>query len=83
MSERPRYYEGEYLRAFDFDAEQSYHLEMRRRLNLALHLWGIVEGLELLMGADEADGTKGQAYISAGIAIDAYRRRSARKKAGP
>jgi hypothetical protein len=74
MSERPRYYEGEYLRAFDFDAEQSYHLEMRRRLNLALHLWGIVEGLELLMGADEAGGTKGQAYISAGIAIDAYGR---------
>ena len=40
--ERVRYYEGEYLRSADFDAEQSYHIEMRRRMNHALHLHGIV-----------------------------------------
>ena len=46
--ERLRYYERQYLQSSDFTDEQTYHLEMRRRLNLALHLWGIVKGLQLL-----------------------------------
>src|SRR5262245_32225273 len=70
--ERVRYYDGEYLRSFDFTAEQTYHLEMRRRLNLALHLWGIVDGLEL-KGSDEAAGIP-VAYVTPGLAIDAYGR---------
>ena len=31
--ERLRYYDGEYLRSYDFTDEQAYHIEMRRRLN--------------------------------------------------
>jgi hypothetical protein len=65
--ERLRYYDGEYLRSFDFEAEQSYHIEMRRRLNMGLHLAGIVEGLELV--ADTESGVT-QCSITPGMAID-------------
>ncbi len=68
--ERVLYYEREYLRSFDFIAEQNYHLEMRRRLNLALHLWGIVEGLDVKLGG-VAPGAPDQYYISPGMAINA------------
>lgn len=71
--ERVLYYEREYLRSFDFIAEQNYHLEMRRRLNLALHLWGIVEGLNVKLG-EVVPGAPNQFYISPGMAIDAYGR---------
>ncbi|HET9373883.1 MAG TPA: hypothetical protein VFO40_02860 [Chthoniobacterales bacterium] len=71
--ERLLYSERQYLRSFDFTAEQSYHLEMRRRLNLALHLWGIVYGLELLQG-EVVQGAPDQCYLSEGMAIDAYGR---------
>lgn len=71
--ERLNYYEREYLRSFDFIAEQNYHIEMRRRLNLALHLWGIVEGLDVKLG-EVVQGAPPQFYISPGMAIDAYGR---------
>jgi hypothetical protein len=71
--ERVLYYEREYLRSFDFIAEQNYHLQMRRRLNLALHLWGIVEGLDVKLGG-VVSGAPDQYYISPGMAIDAYGR---------
>jgi hypothetical protein len=66
--ERVRYYDGEYLRSADFIAEQRYHVEMRRRLNRALHLWGIVDGLEILEGA------MGEFYVTPGMAIDGFGR---------
>jgi hypothetical protein len=68
--QRVLFYDREYLRAFDFTAEQTYHLEMRRRLNIALHLKGIVSGLELMMVAD----TGNQVCINPGMAIDGYGR---------
>lgn len=71
--ERLLFYEREYLRSFDWTAEQTYHIEMRRRLNLALHLWGIVDGLEILQGV-LTPGAPAQFYISPGMAIDAYGR---------
>src|SRR5215471_2641836 len=71
--ERLLFYEREYLRSFDWTAEQTYHIEMRRRLNLALHLWGIVDGLEILQG-ELTPGVPAQFYISPGMAIDAYGR---------
>jgi hypothetical protein len=71
--ERLLYSERQYLQSSDFTDEQTYHLEMRRRLNLALHLWGIVKGLELLKGA-VVQGTPDQYYVSEGLAIDAYGR---------
>jgi hypothetical protein len=71
--ERLLYYEREYLRSFDFIAEQNYHMEMRRRLNIALHLWGIVDGLEVLQG-ELVPGALPEVYVSTGMAIDAYGR---------
>ena len=44
---RLRYFDGEYLGAGDLTAEQTYHLSMRRSLTRYLHLYGIVEGLNL------------------------------------
>ena len=70
--ERVRYYDGEYLRSADFIAEQNYHLEMRRRLNRALHLWGIVEGLELI-ATEPAPGLT-EVHVSPGMAIDGFGR---------
>lgn len=72
--ERLLYYERQYLRSFDFVAEQNYHLEMRRRLNLALHLWGIVVGLDVQKVEPPVPGVPDQFFISPGMAIDAYGR---------
>lgn len=41
---RLNYYEGEYLGAVDFEAEQVYHRDMRRRHNVGAHSWGIIAG---------------------------------------
>lgn len=71
--ERLNYYERETLHSFDFEAEQRYHMEMRRRLNQALHLWGIVDGLELCQGV-LVEGAPEQLYVHPGMAIDAYGR---------
>ena len=71
--ERVNYFEQQYLRSFDFTAEQTYHLEMRRRLNLALHLTGLVDGLELFKGPVEP-GLPDQVYVTSGMAIDGYGR---------
>jgi hypothetical protein len=71
--ERVHYYERQYLRSFDLNAEQLYHIEMRRRLNLALHLWGIVDGLDL-RATEEVAGLPRSFYVSRGMAIDAYGR---------
>lgn len=71
--ERVHYYEREYLRSFDFTAEQSYHLEMRRRLNLALHRWGLVDGLDVIKG-ELVPGAPEQFHITPGMAIDGYGR---------
>lgn len=71
--ERLHYYDRQYLRDFDFTAEQTYHLEMRRRLNRALHLWGIVDGLELCRGV-LVPGAPEQYFVNPGMAIDAHGR---------
>lgn len=69
--ERLRYFDGEYLRSFDFEAEQNYHLQMRRRLNMGLHLPGIVEGLEI---QSRLEATVSSCWITPGMAVDAYGR---------
>jgi hypothetical protein len=71
------YHERQHLGSFDFTAEQRYHLEMRRRLNLTLHHWGIVEGLELLQGElvpGAPEEAQKEVYVSGGMAVDAYGR---------
>jgi hypothetical protein len=69
--ERLRYYEGEFLRSFDWTAEQTYHLEMRRRLHMAMNLWGIAEGLNI---TTDTEGSVSTFSISPGVAIDAFGR---------
>jgi len=73
VTERLRYYDGEYLRAFDFDAEQAYHVEMRRRLNRTLHLFGVAAGLYLEEDEDSVPSDP-LFHISPGMAIDAVGR---------
>src|ERR1700730_10965217 len=67
--ERLHYYQRQYLGALDFEAQQTYHRDMRRRLNLAHHTWGIVSGLELVVGANGVD-----INITPGMAIDGFGR---------
>lgn len=65
---RVRYFEKQFLRVQDFTDEQDYHLAMRRRHNIAHHVWGIVRGLQL-----ESDG-EGNVFVLPGMAIDGYGR---------
>lgn len=46
-TKRLRYFKHQFLEESDFQAEQSYHVEMRRHHNRSLHSWGIVSGLEV------------------------------------
>ena len=71
--DRVRYYDGEFLRAFDFSDEQIYHVEMRRRLNRYLHLYGIVQGLTLVADTEAGVGVT-QVSVMPGMAIDALGR---------
>lgn len=69
--DRLLYYDGEFLRAFDFSDEQTYHMEMRRRLNRYLHLYGIVRGLQLY---EDIQSGIHEVSILPGLAIDAFGR---------
>src|SRR5579859_4740853 len=71
--ERMHYYQRQYLGALDFEDQQTYHREMRRRLNLAHHSWGIVVGLEL-HPTNTTAGQPTDIYINPGMAIDGYGR---------
>jgi len=61
---RVHYFDHQFLKVHDFQAEQDYHLEMRRRHNRMLHGWGVVDGLQVQQ--------KGQRDITIdpGMAID-------------
>jgi hypothetical protein len=69
--QRLRYFDGEYLRSYDFTDEQSYHIEMRRLMNRRLHLHGIVYGLEIVQDDDSVPSSGIYFYsIAPGMAID-------------
>src|SRR5215469_12314383 len=76
--ERLNYYEGEFLGAADFEAEQEYHREMRRRHNVGQHTWGIVSGLDLVQIPNGAKTSSGQSevdiYVQPGMAVDGFGR---------
>jgi hypothetical protein len=78
--ERLNYYEGEFLGAVDFQAEQEYHRDMRRRHNLGQHTWGIVSGLDLVQvpngGTTPPPGNLPTVdiYLQPGVAVDAFGR---------
>src|SRR5262249_54965638 len=65
---RVNYFSRQILRTQDFEDEQAYHLEARRRHNIGQHLWGIVSGLELTADKD------GTVYVTPGFAIDGFGR---------
>lgn len=61
---RPNYFTFQFLVEKDFDDEQLYHMDMRRRHNRLLHTWGVADGLEVTrVGAN-------QVRVGAGTAID-------------
>lgn len=75
--ERLNYYEGEFLGAVDFQAEQEYHRDMRRRHNLGQHTWGIVTGLDLAQapnGVMDGTLTEVDVYLQPGMAVDGFGR---------
>jgi len=72
--ERLNYYEGEYLGAIDFEAEQEYHRDMRRRHNLGPHTWGIVSGLDIAQFLNGGANSEVDVFIQPGVAVDGYGR---------
>src|SRR5262245_27117170 len=65
--ERVRYREHALLTAADLQAEQQYRIAMRRRHDIGLHVWGIVEGLGLAV-------QQGELVVEPGAAVDGYGR---------
>ena len=63
---RLNYFNGQRLEATDLKTEQSYHLDVRRRLTKALFTPGIAAGLEVTKSATSAHGVT----VSPGVAID-------------
>ena len=68
---RVHYREQQILQVGDLVDEQRYRLEMQRRHNVALHGWGIVEGLELMI---ITQGSEQQLSLSPGLAVDGFGR---------
>lgn len=64
---RVNYFDRQFLRTQDFVAEQAYHVGMRRRHNIAAHIWGIVTGLDVVV-------TDNRLIVQPGLAIDGYGR---------
>jgi hypothetical protein len=65
---RLHYFEKQFLRTQDFVDEQAYHVAMRRRHNIAHHVWGIVRGLEIVVSED------GAISVQPGLAVDGFGR---------
>ncbi len=64
IENRPNYKNGQLLLDKDFLAEQSYHINARRRHNLKLHGSGVVRGLEVVRRSDTS------VTVQPGYAID-------------
>jgi hypothetical protein len=72
--ERLRYYPLQYLGAADFDDEQSYLREMRRRHNVGQHAWGIVVGMDLVQQLQAGSTDQMDVYVLPGLAVDGFGR---------
>ena len=70
---RVKYFDGQFLRAVDFEVEQEYDRDARRRHLLAHHTWGIVVGFEL-----QEVAISGSSYydvvLTPGAAVDGFGR---------
>lgn len=73
-TKRPNYRDGQYLGPADFVAEQRYHSDLRRRLALGQHTWGIFDGLELEERPREASPDRVDLFVTPGLAIDGFGR---------
>ena len=62
---RLKYFNGQFLKADDFNEEQTYHLTRLERHNRLLHSPGIADGLEV-----RADANASQVTVTQGTAID-------------
>lgn len=70
ITKRVRYFDTQFLKDQDFIDDQKYHLDRQRRSLRYLHISGIVEGLTVEPGDGKTEGTKFQAAIAPGTAID-------------
>jgi len=61
---RPNYFNYQFLVDRDFEDEQAYHLQMRRRHNRQMHTPGVADGLTVTIVAAN------QVRISPGTAVD-------------
>ena len=61
---RVNYFTHQFLVEKDFDDEQEYHIDMRRRHNRVNHSWGVAGGLDVTKTKDK------EVTISKGTAID-------------
>jgi hypothetical protein len=68
-TERMHYFARQFLRATDFQVEQEYHLDRRRRHNLGFHSGGVVQGLQVV-ASNQAE----QVTVQPGWAVDALGR---------
>ena len=64
--ERLRYFTGLFLEEQDFKLEQSYHLQMRRRLNFALFTPGVLFDLTVVREATD------RVRVDPGMAVDSH-----------
>lgn len=71
---RLNFYEGQYLGFKDLRDEQRYHIEMRRRHNIAHHSWGIVTGLDLEVKETFKGSGQLEAFVMPGFAVDGFGR---------
>ncbi len=68
-----QFYEYQFVRAADMRAEQRYHVDLRRRHNVAHHEWGIVQGLEL-EAKENPDEERQEVTLHPGMAVDGFGR---------
>ena len=71
QTKRLRYFDGQMLTSKDFEDEQQYHLDLRRRHNRNLHGYGIVTGLDVTISQCESSPS---VVVSPGYALDPHGR---------
>ena len=71
-SERPQFFEGQYLGAEDLASIVDYLRTASARQNLGQHSWGIAIGLNLV--SQPVTDTAVEYYVQPGVAIDGYGR---------
>ena len=85
VNKRMNFFDRQFLRASDFQAEQSYHLDRRTRHNRLLHTPGVAEGLEVLgdVGSTTVTVKPGTALDAQGHEIVLLRQLTLNLPAGP